>query len=812
MVPIPQELSGSMARGVATWAQTPGAAFALTQTRALADSPTIDRILRRVLEDRIPVQLIAPRSGAQTVALSGLEPGGLRLRAKDPEATGEDEVLVVFDFDGQPHSFNANVVAVERGVVLLSRPTAIDAWERRDRLRSGGRPASLTLRLGGGGIVEASVVDTSPAGLGVLIPDDADVAPGEAVEVQPGAGTPERAVVRNVAPSAGQRGWRRVGLLRGAGPAGRLIDVERPSSIFPSQKARQAAGPPTTSRYATFENDRGERLVAIIDTWGNRVDGPAIVVPSAWGNTKETLVALSEAIVSVFRQAELPVTVVRFDGAHRAGVGHREPDAQARGRENLHYTFSQGVRDLGAVLDFLESDPAIQPKTFAIVSFSISSVEARRALVQDAGRRVSAWISVVGASDPQSLLRVLSGGEDYFAKAEQGVRLGVRDVQGQALDVDNAGRDAFEHQLAFLDDARRDMAAIDVPVTWLHGANDGWNQLGRARDMLSSGDYSNRRLVLLPTGHQLRTSREAAEVFQFVGVEAARLTLGAELEPVRVDPGVVRARRRAERSHAKRPPADLRRFWRAYLLGEKGDLGIELVASMSDYESLMAAQIDALQLTTGDRLVDLGSGTGTLPLALARTVGSPRPSLVIEVDFVAEALVRARDRLQAREPSARVTASYVVADLSSARAGVVPLGDERADAVLASLLLNYLPKPDAMLKDCLRILSSGGRLVASAMRRDADVSRICVAGLEELRAGRARRFLGGDGGVDLDEPLRAFISRGGELLGIESEGQFQFWDAEELEAMLEASGFVDVGSAPAYGSPAQATIVWGRRP
>lgn len=135
-----------------------------------------------------------------------------------------------------------------------------------------------------------------------------------------------------------------------------------------------------------------------------------------------------------------------------------------------------------------------------------------------------------------------------------------------------------------------------------------------------------------------------------------------------------------------------------------------------------------------------------------------------------------------------------------------------ADRVLASLLINYVLEPELMLEECFRMLRPGGRLVVSGMRRDADVSRICLSGLLELRGGRAGKLLAADGEERLSQSVRGFISSGGELLDLESEGKFHFWDGHELARMLRDVGFKDVQVIPGYGRPPQATILSGNRP
>jgi pimeloyl-ACP methyl ester carboxylesterase len=489
--------------------------------------------------------------------------------------------------------------------------------------------------------------------------------------------------------------------------------VERRDQIAPACVAAPADAPAFSAsdvRLVEYSNDRGEKLRAIIDVWGETRGAPAIVIPPAWGKTKETLLPLAETLVATFREAGVPVTVLRYDGIRRRGESHNDPECRIPGYENLHYTFSQGAEDVRTTLDFLERSPEYQPRTVILVTFSVASIEARHAIAQETRGRIGGWISVVGSSDPQSLMRVISGGVDYLGGADRGVRFGFQDVQGMLLDIDRAAADAIDRGIAFLDDARRDLARIQVPITWLHGRYDAWMQIERIRHVLSFGDSGNRRLLEVPTGHQLKSSREALEAFQLISAEAARMALGREVAAGFPDLQILKQRRRLEMRRFGRPDVDLRDFWRDYLVGRDGQLGIELVTCTSSYQDLMDAQLEALALAPGERVLDLGSGAGALPARLANVEAGVASCDIIELDYVSEGLLRTRERLEAapgHPGHGRVR--FLVADLDrTSRGGAIPLASGCADAALASLLLNYLAEPTAFLREVHRVLRPGG--------------------------------------------------------------------------------------------------------
>jgi ubiquinone/menaquinone biosynthesis C-methylase UbiE len=561
-----------------------------------------------------------------------------------------------------------------------------------------------------------------------------------------------------------------------------------------------------------YANKQGEPVVAIIDSWGDTRGAPAVVIPPAWGRTKETLLPLSQTIVSTFAAAQQPVTVVRFDGVRKRGESYRDPDCQEPGAEHRRFTCSQGVHDIQATLDFLESSPQFQPESTVLVSFSASALEGRKSVSIEGGKRLHGWVSVVGSPDLQSMMRVISGGVDYVAGVERGVSFGIQEVLGVFVDIDRTGADAIANGLAFLDDARRDLAVTEVPITWFAGAHDAWMELERVVDILSHGRVDNRRLVVIPTGHQLRSSRQALEVFQSIAKEIGRMTLGANLPSTLPDLVAMEERREIERRRLSLPAVDLRSYWHDYLVGRDGSVGIELQVNTSYYQGFMGEQIEALRLRSGDRVADLGSGTGAFPLQLAEKRDLPSPLTVHQFDFVREGLQRARKRLDDCSPANGMRIHYVEATLD-VRPGClsVPARAQSYDAVLASLLLGYVGDPVGLLHEIRRMLRRGGRLVLSNMRRDGDISNIFQQGLTDLRQGFERERLGDEGSEVLDAAARNLLNEGARLLELEESGTFHFWDPDELASMVRDAGFRRVKTSLSYGEPPQIVLLSAER-
>jgi SAM-dependent methyltransferase len=376
--------------------------------------------------------------------------------------------------------------------------------------------------------------------------------------------------------------------------------------------------------------------------------------------------------------------------------------------------------------------------------------------------------------------------------------------------MDRTGLDALEHNLVFLEDARRDMAEIRVPITWIHGRHDAWMDVERVRHVMSCGDTDARRVIEVPTGHQLRTSAEAFSVFGLIATEAAGMALHELLPPRLPDFAEVDRRREVERRRLPQKPRQLREFWSDYLLGRDARLGFQLLTATSAYRLFMREQIDGLTLRPNDCVLDLGSGTGDFAIQLA-TEYPPNDVSIDAVDFVGEALERAVARLAALQTKHRISLKTTRLDFDPRSGSTEQLGIQRYDAVLASLVISYVSDPTVLLKKIHLALRPGGRLVLSSLRRDADISRLHVEGLAELRAGLARAEFGESAAEAIDEMARGFLNDASKILDFEEEGTFRFWDVEELGELVRRAGFVVEEARYGFGEPPQAALVIARR-
>jgi ubiquinone/menaquinone biosynthesis C-methylase UbiE len=742
------------------------------------------------------------------------------------------QVFFNFELESGRYFFACTAISeVAPRTFRVSIPLSVYRADRRDIARTATLKRKVLL-VGKGSLREDLAVDVADAtlhGISITVPEGlASSLPREFEVRTDGEGERFFARVRHRTPERESAGWMRVGLSVSRVPTGDLISVERRDRILDrrptireridfaragvARLTRRAGGStldPGTMRVVEYRNERGEVLRAIENRWGEHSKGTAVIIPPAWGRTKETMLPLAMTLIETFRRAGKPIRVLRFDGTNRRGESHIDPECRSSGDEYLHFKFSQAARDISATASYLEGDQETAPEKILLVTFSLAAVEARHALATD--KRFSGWISVVGMADLQSALRTISGGIDFGNGLLRGVRFGRHELVGVVADMDHTGIDAIKNGIGFLEDVRRDMARIEIPITWIHGRYDAWMDLDRVVESMSCGRTDNRRIIEVPTGHQLRIGHKALATFQLIAEEASEMALGARLRGSLPRLSRISAAREAELGRLPRPQEDVRGFWADYLLGRSRVLGMELLAATAAYRNFMEAQVRQLSLFAGERVADLGAGIGEFATSLSRGFG-PTDLTIIEVDFIRDALARASSRREQVGTGHEGIALQCVGNLDLERGKSIPVGSETLDAVLASLVISYVANPERLLHEIYRVLKPGGRVVVSSMLRDADGMLLFHDGILEYATTEARGSLGQGVETSFDSLVRDFLNDGSRLLELEEYGRFRFWEETELRFAVANAGFQEIRAQQAFGEPPQAVIVSARRP
>ena len=179
----------------------------------------------------------------------------------------------------------------------------------------------------------------------------------------------------------------------------------------------------------------------------------------------------------------------------------------------------------------------------------------------------------------------------------------------------------------------------------------------------------------------------------------------------------------------------------------------------------MAATANLACIQPGEKVLDVGCGTGTLAIEVARRVG--RMGEVAGVDPGTEQIARARSKGARRN----LPIDFQIGVIEN-----LPFPDQTFDVVLSSLMMHHLP--DSLkhqgLAEIARVLKPGGRLVIADFKRKKD------------RQGQATRFHAGGSSM---QGLAVMVSDAG----------FEHTEIEEMRPS-RFSAFPGAGFVRAYKS------------
>lgn len=136
--------------------------------------------------------------------------------------------------------------------------------------------------------------------------------------------------------------------------------------------------------------------------------------------------------------------------------------------------------------------------------------------------------------------------------------------------------------------------------------------------------------------------------------------------------------------------------------------GLINLMTFGQIRRLRQMTINQAQLHSGERVLDVGCGTGAVTIPVKKKVGNHGTAVGIDPDPVMIAVARRKAKRENLEVDFRV--------------GVIeflPFPDATFDAVTSSLMMHHLSEPLRVkgLAETFRVLKPGGRILIAEMRR-----------------------------------------------------------------------------------------------
>jgi len=668
------------------------------QVIRISDRERVRLLLEDVMGKRALLTVIPEKSHVShkaSIINVGVENFGIRLDSLDGRLEKGIKIFVFLSHQFESYTFQTEILDQQHDILLVEMPNTVFCSDRRThpRQEAGSRKWVRMEWHTHQNTIEKCVgvvMEESTSGLSFVAPvewingSSFDSALKELEIITPDQPVKKEHVVvkhLNRIDSAGRLS--KVGVEFKVSQENFQFDVEDFSKYLQARETpsnQAVVGLPPVSQVLRYTNVFGEEIVALVNrTWEDdrKISAPVVIIPPAYGRRKESTCGLALTITENFKQKGKDIVVVRFDYTRAIGESFNDVEEPIEGREYLNIRYSRYVEDIRATIRFSKDNPIFSATQIILVSFSFNGPVARRVVAQDREGDITLWLSPLGAPDTQELVKNSGGGIDYLGNYEKGIRSGIVNFLGSLVNMDQFCEDAIRHQLAFMEDARREMATIKIPVTWIYGTHDGWINPRKILDLMRVKSPAPRRVIQIPTGHMLSTSEEALHAFQLITECIWQHLHHKEIQAVSPSPEWMMKANRLEWDRTARTHLmDRQAYWKKYLLGDRiGEFGFDVLMNTAEYRELISDQLALLHLSERSIIADMGSGTGNLVQAIlkenSRAGGQkPKDLSIIAVDLVYDALVRSMEkcRAQLREDSqASIPPVAVVADLEIGR-------------------------------------------------------------------------------------------------------------------------------------------------
>lgn len=547
----------------------------------------------------------------------------------------------------------------------------------------------------------------------------------------------------------------------------------------------------------TFLNRKKMRLVGFHDYPVDVPDqGKWMIVLPGYGETK------TEVLTESYFLAKNGLHTLRFD--YSCHVGESDGDI-------LHTTLESMKDDILSSLDYIYY--RFGPERVGVVASSLASRALLRAAREDS--RIRLLLNLVSIVDLQKTLFAIYQ-EDYFKRAKDGWAIGKMDVLGFQVDADFFLRSAIQNHYENLQTTLEDIRHIDAPVVFFAAEKDAWVDLDDVRQTIYAASGKRNDLQVLEDAmHELHENPAVSEkvlnaivrytmLFLLEGNPFAYIT-----RPNLKEIGFrLQKEKRRNKILLSTSKEEEREFWKSYL--EKYSFAVNI----PDYWDLMNLVYILLgEVRPQDRILDAGCGIGNygtfLLVKLLYAVKSQPIFLrqyqslhYVGLDFVREAMIQARSSQQDIEREfvqtpdltgtrRLLTSSYFLSDLET----ILPFKENTFDKVCCNLVISYIRTPEETVREMVRLLKPGGRIVVTSLKPFADLSQVY------------RNFVKVAKGTEDITKAQKLLSNAGRIRAKEAQGIYQFFSEEALTDLLKQASVCEVETYRSLGN--QANVVVG---
>jgi len=401
---------------------------------------------------------------------------------------------------------------------------------------------------------------------------------------------------------------------------------------------------------ARYKNDRGDQVVSLLNATFDLSEDPpdidvAVIVAPAFLKRKEVFSLLARTLVDNLKRQGKHGIVLRFDATHTVGESEVDPKLEEQGTPYLRWTFSHLESDIRASMKHLQKRFA--PKKRVVLTFSVAAMAARRLIADGSDPPVDLWISPFGCPDAQDMFQNYLAGIDLFQNYLRGEKAEPFLIYGRLADPNFVFPDSMKRNMAFLEQARKDMEKIDIPVTWIVGTYDYMVTRERVRQMLNAPGGGVREVFELASGHVLKTGNEAIESFKLISESISRHVFGQEMRAIEPDLAEAAKQADAEWARVKRDKLiEAEAFWDRHLFGTAGEReGYDVLLHNPEYVEFLEDQAKLMELEPGLRVADIGCGTGNFAACIAKSLNHKNDTTMICSDLVPAAVEMTRNKL-----------------------------------------------------------------------------------------------------------------------------------------------------------------------